>query len=543
MFGFAPFHFRHAVGHHACGGLHIQHLVFDDAGANGNGQIHIPRKAQVTTRAAIQAALGGLELVDQLHGVHLGRARERARRECGFEHIHAGALVTLCVIGQNAFHIAHDVHDVAVALDHKCLGHFHTANLGDAANVVARQVDQHHMLGTLFGVVDQLHFSRLVGFRRGAAWPRARQRADGDFLSLGRGLLPHQNFGRGPHHMRIAQVVVIHIRAGVQRTQGAIQRQRAGREFFVNALPHLHLHEVARSDQLFGTHHRGQVVVFGKAALGGVAHALGNRGSLCGCFQALFQFTQTRLRFGIRIGLCRVGVHHERELAREVVDHRQLFGLQQQDVGHAQVVSRARMRQLLFDVTHRVVAKIARQATTKTWQPFAQGHLETLLVIGHKVQRIACMGFDHHAIGHHLGFGLLAKTRGTQQGARRQTNEAVAPKALAAHHRLEQKAALAVVLHLRQLEVERERGFEISKRLGHQGDAVVALLGQLFEFGFSHVSLHSSAPYRLGRSFGQVLSSKCVPQRGHGISGPERAFEQAQSLAYARAKLPGHDNL
>ena len=33
--------------------------------------------------------------------------------------------------------------------------------------------------------------------------------------------------------------------------------------------------------------------------------------------------------------------------------------------------------------------------------------------------------------------GVLAKTRGAQQGTRRQANEAIAPKALATHHRLE----------------------------------------------------------------------------------------------------------
>ncbi len=59
---------------------------------------------------------------------------------------------------------------------------------------------------------------------------------------------------------------------------------------------------------------------------------------------------------------------------------------------------------------------------------------------------------------------------------------------------------------MRELEIQGQWGFSIGKRLRHQGDAVVALLGQLFEFGFSHREPPQlGAPFRLGRSFGQVL--------------------------------------
>ena len=105
---------------------------------------------------------------------------------------------------------------MAVALHRKRLGHFHRAGFRDAPNVVARQVDQHHVFGTFFGVVDQLVFGSEIGFGGGRPWAGASQGADGDLVALGGGFLPHQNFRRSPHHMEVAQVVVIHIGAGVQ---------------------------------------------------------------------------------------------------------------------------------------------------------------------------------------------------------------------------------------------------------------------------------------------------------------------------------------
>ena len=184
--------------------------------------------------------------------MHLGSAGQRARGERGFEHIHAGERFAIWPVQQQAFDVAHDVHHMAVTLHHKRLSHFDAACFGDAADVVTGEVNQHDVLCALFGVVDQLDLCRLVRLRRRAAWTGARQRPNGDLLTLRRGLLAHQNLGRSTHHVGVAEVVVIHIRTGVQRTQRTVQRQRAGRELLVDALAHLHLHEVARSYQLFG---------------------------------------------------------------------------------------------------------------------------------------------------------------------------------------------------------------------------------------------------------------------------------------------------
>ena len=61
------------------------------------------------------------------------------------------------------------MHDVAVALDHHLLGDLDRADLGDAADIVAREIEQHQMLGALLGIGEQLLGERLSS----SAWRRA----------------------------------------------------------------------------------------------------------------------------------------------------------------------------------------------------------------------------------------------------------------------------------------------------------------------------------------------------------------------------------
>ena len=79
-----------------------------------------------------------------------------------------------------ALDIGDDVHDVAVALDEELVGDLDGADLGDAADIVAAEIEQHQMLGALLRIGEQFLFQRLVLVRRRAARPRAGDRADGD---------------------------------------------------------------------------------------------------------------------------------------------------------------------------------------------------------------------------------------------------------------------------------------------------------------------------------------------------------------------------
>src|SRR3546814_16950068 len=73
-----------------------------------------------------------------------------------------------------------DVHDVAVALDHHLLGEPDAADVRDAANVVAAEVDQHQVFGDLFRIGEQLRGKRVVFFGALAALARTGDRPHGD---------------------------------------------------------------------------------------------------------------------------------------------------------------------------------------------------------------------------------------------------------------------------------------------------------------------------------------------------------------------------
>src|SRR5690606_24450850 len=97
---------------------------------------------------------------------------------------------------------------------------FDGADLGHTADVVACQVDEHHVFGPLLGVGNELGFQADVFFRGGAALAGARQGANGDQgargILFGDDLLAHQNFRRGTHDMEVVEVPVVHVGGRVQ---------------------------------------------------------------------------------------------------------------------------------------------------------------------------------------------------------------------------------------------------------------------------------------------------------------------------------------
>ena len=169
---------------------------------------------------------------------------------------------------QQALDVADDVHHVRVALDREGLGHLDAAGLGDAADVVARQVDQHQVLGALLRVGAQLGLERLVLLGRRAARARAGERPDRHLVALGRVLLAHQDLGRGADDLEVAHVVEVHVRRRVQRAQRAVQAAAATRcsaccsrwPICTCIMSPAAMYSLARE-------HRGEVVVLGELAL------------------------------------------------------------------------------------------------------------------------------------------------------------------------------------------------------------------------------------------------------------------------------------
>ncbi len=70
------------------------------------------------------------------------------------------------------------MHHVAVTLNDHEVGDLHTAVFADAADVVAGEVHEHHVLGAFFGVGEQIFFVGQILGGRGAARARAGDGAD-----------------------------------------------------------------------------------------------------------------------------------------------------------------------------------------------------------------------------------------------------------------------------------------------------------------------------------------------------------------------------
>jgi hypothetical protein len=97
---------------------------------------------------------------------------------------------------------------------------------GNAADVVARQIDQHQVFGALLRIRGEFGGEHRVLLGCIAARACSRDRADRHHALAGAILAAHQDLRRGPDHMEVAEVVEIHVRRRVQRPQRAIQRER-----------------------------------------------------------------------------------------------------------------------------------------------------------------------------------------------------------------------------------------------------------------------------------------------------------------------------
>ena len=338
------------------------------------------------------------------------------------------------------------------------------------------------MLGDLLGVGEQFAGVLRVLLGARAARTRSGQRADRHFLAFGGGFLANQDFGRSADHLEIVEVVVIHVRRRIERAQRAVQGERRLRERQLDALADLHLHHVAVGDVLLGARHRRQVVVLGEVAdrrAGGRRPAFGNFERTA---QARRQFMQSRLTARVGVGRRRVDIDDQVDLARQAVDDRQLLGLQQQDVGHVNVVGLAELGELGFDITHRLVTEVTGEAAAEARESRRHIDLEARLVSGEKVERIAVKALDDLAVAD----DLARKFARSQQSARRQADERIAAETLAADDRFEQEA----IGRVGELEVDRQRGVEIGEGFEGDRDTVITLRSKAVENGFRHERLH-----------------------------------------------------
>ena len=133
---------RLRVCHDPRAGLQLRDAVRDHDRPQRDARVHRPAGQHVADRARVRAAAVALELGDDLHRAHLRRAGDRAGGEARAEHVERRHAVA-----QLADDLGDEVRDVREALDLQRARHVHRARPADAREVVAAEVDEHHVLG------------------------------------------------------------------------------------------------------------------------------------------------------------------------------------------------------------------------------------------------------------------------------------------------------------------------------------------------------------------------------------------------------------
>ena len=149
-----------------------------------------------------------------------------------------------CALVELALDVGDDVHDVAVAFQEEAVGDLDRADLGDAADIVAAEVEQHQVLGALLRVGEQL--GRRAPCPRAGVAPRGRVPAMGRMVTSPSRTRTRIS-GLEPA-TEAAEIEVVEKGRGVDAAERAVEREGRQREGRLEALRQHHLEDVAGRD-------------------------------------------------------------------------------------------------------------------------------------------------------------------------------------------------------------------------------------------------------------------------------------------------------
>ena len=261
------------------------------------------------------------------------------------------------LVAQRADHARDDVHHVAVVLDRHEVLDLDAAVLAHAAEVVAAEVDEHHVLGALLRVGEQLLGDPPVVLGVRPARARAGDRAGRD-VAAGDG---DQRLGARAGDLEVAEVEEVHVRARVDGAQAAVDRERLDRDRRRPALRGHDLVGVAGVDVLDDPRDHRLELLAGHVRLERgrlpVAPPGGRAGR--GTGPASRQRTSAIVSSARRVGglevLVGVDVGEHRDRVLEVVEHDERVGEHQREVGQAERIG-VRLAERL-DRAHEVVGE------------------------------------------------------------------------------------------------------------------------------------------------------------------------------------------
>ena len=282
--------------------------------------------------------------------------------------------------------------------------HLDAAGLAHPAQVVATQVDEHDVLGTLLLVGTQVLLQEDVLLLGGTAPAGARDGVRGRAAVADR----HQRLGTRPDDRErcatggVLEVQQVHVRAGVGGPQHPVHVERVGRAVHLEPLRHDDLERLAGPDLLLGDLDGRAVVLLAAPAqergLGRRVHPDRRRrrdGQLGG--------HPVEAGDGVVVGgvdalvgavpVDRVGDQRDRALV--VVDRGQVGGQQHDQLGQGQVVDRGRVVADALHAAHHVVAHVADHPAGQRRQPRQLLAAQLLDDGAQRGQRVALGGQAH----------------------------------------------------------------------------------------------------------------------------------------------------
>ncbi len=266
-----------------------------------------------------------------------------------------------------------------------------------------------------------------------------------------------QRLRRGTGDLEVLEVQEVHVGAGVDGAQPAVDREGLDRRLRAPALAGHHLVDVARADVLLGPLHRLRVALGAevRAPLGRLGRQRADSRDRPG--EALAHLGHGL--GGARVALLQpVGGHvgDHRDLVAQMVEGHQQLGDHHGHLGHAQLVG-VGLPHAGLDGAHQVVAEQAHGAAGERRQPVDRG------------ERQAAQLLLHHRVGIALVAALPADHRA---GAEAEERPAAEPLTLLGRLQQERRALAA------ELEVGRHRRLAVGDEGVAQRDQV-ALAGQL----------------------------------------------------------------
>ena len=353
---------------------------------------------------------------------------------------------------------------MAVAFDEEAGGDLDLAGLGDAADIVAPQIDQHQMLGPLLGVAHQFFGKRLVFLRRLAARPCAGDGADGhDAVAQ-----PHQDFRARSHNGKTGKGEVVQERRRVQPAQRAIEGERRQGEGTAEALARHHLEHVAGADVLLGALDDGEILVMRRVGFDGAEggkifrHRRRSRGR---ALQIVDRIVQPLGGAGIRRpcidAVLRPHRRHDQDLVAHRVEDRDDRRPQQDRVGQAERIGRNIGQ--LFDEPHHVVAEIAEQPGRHRRQAGRQRHAAFADQCPQRRDRRRAVGCEGVGVRPRVAVDLGFAVQAAPDQIGLEPDDRIASARLAALDALEQER---VVTALAEFEERRDRRLQIGDALG-----------------------------------------------------------------------------